>query len=108
MTLLVAATLLVVLPLLWLVTQRDWWSDDRKRRLLWLAILGILALAAPWTPWVPGDGASFALLKRFKLLILAAVLLVLACRIAGLGWARNRTRRLEVWSVLALVAVPVY
>lgn len=117
MVALVSILLLVALPLLWWATLRGWWSDTRKRRLLWLSVLGILALAAPWplgTSWPLGalweaePGASFELLKRFKLLILAAVLAVFAARLAGASWARERRRRLEIWVVLSLVAVPVY
>lgn len=108
MVVLVTAVLLVLLPLLWLATVRGGWWETRSRRLLWLAVLGVLALAAPWTPWTSGDGAPFELLKRGKLLILIAVLSVFAARLAGLDWARERGRRLEVWTVLALVSVPVY
>ena len=108
MVALVTAVLLVVVPLLWVATRRGLWSGNRRRRLVWLAVLGVMALAAPWTPWVPGDGASFELLKRFKLVILVAVLAVFAAQLAGVAWARDRTRRLEVWAVLALVSVPIY
>lgn len=97
-----AALLLVVLPLLWWATVRGWWDHTLHRRLVWGAVLIILALAAPW------NGTDFELLKRAKLLLLAAVLSVLVARIVGLGWARDRVRRLEVCMVLALVAVPIY
>ncbi|MDA8020247.1 MAG: hypothetical protein MPN21_22650 [Thermoanaerobaculia bacterium] len=108
MIVLVSALLLIVLPLLWWVTCRGWWADAKSRRRVWLVVLGVLAMSAPWTPWVGGDGASFDLLKRGKLLILLAILGVFGARMAGVGWARERTRRLEIWAVLALVTVPVY
>lgn len=105
---LVSVLFLVALPLLWWATRRSGWSVARRRRTVWLVVLAVLGLAAPWTPWVSGDGVSFDSLKRFKLLILAAVLFVFAARLMGQRWARDRVRRLEVWTVLALVAVPVY
>ena len=67
MVALAAAFLLLVLPLLWWATVRGWWAHSAKRRRVWLAVLGVLALTAPW------HGGDFELLKRAKLLAAEAV-----------------------------------
>lgn len=108
MTLFVGAFFLLVLPLLWLASIRHWWNRPTHRRRLWAGVLAILYLAAPWMPWNPAAVSPISELLKAKLLILVVVVSVLAARLAGIDWARDRSRRLEIWVVLVLVAIPLY